>query len=97
MRKIELPKAMSDHFRLKEIDRIEAEKKCMIVLKKVINICLKRNYHFSVNTECGNINMTFDAYVETSFSSYYKGQLIDFSDGNTLTITELLNLLQSKK
>lgn len=88
-------KGMSDYFRLKEIDRIESEKKRMITLKKVIDVCLKKGFHFSVNPEVSNLYVSVDRF-ETSFSSYFKGSLIDHNDGNTMTIDKLLEKLKDE-
>ena len=87
-------KALSDYFRLKEFDRIEKEKKCLIALKKVIDICLKKGFHFSVNPEVYNINVSTDSYKTSSLSAYFKGDLIEYSDGSTITIYEMLEVLK---
>jgi len=86
--------ALSDYFRLKEIDRIEAEKKCMIDLKKVINICLKKSYHFSVNKNTSQIDVSIDDF-ETNFSSYFKGQLIQYKSEYCMPMDELLEKLKT--
>lgn len=86
-------KELSYYFRLKEYDRIEAEKKIMIDLKKVIEICLKKSFHFSVNPTCNVINVSTNGF-ETSFDSYFKGDLIKYSYGNTVTMSELLEKLR---
>lgn len=95
MKTIELPKEMSDYFRLKEFDKIEAEKKCMITLKKVIDICLKKGFHFSVSPAVSNLSVSIDGF-ETSFSSYFKGSLITYNDGDTIPMNDLLTILKSK-
>lgn len=87
---------MSDYFRLREIDRIEAEKKCMITLKKVIDVCLKKGYHFSVSPEVSNIGVSVDRF-ETSFSSYFKGNLIDYNDGDAMPMDKLLEKLKNER
>ncbi len=86
---------LSDYFRLKEFDKIEAEKKCMADLKKVINICLKNGYNFSVNPEVSCIYLSKDVFI-TSFSSYFKGSLINYSDGDTVPMYKLLEIIKSK-
>lgn len=86
---------LSDYFRLKEIDRIEAEKRSLIALNKVIAICLKKDFYFSVNPKTKGITVSFDNF-ENSLDSYFKGELMNYSDGKTITIFELLEILKSK-
>lgn len=89
---------LNDYFRLKEIDRIEAEKQCLINLKKVIDICIKKDFLFSIHTGEGHscINISTDRY-KTTFSSYFKGSLIDYSDETgTMTMDKLLEKLRSR-
>ncbi len=89
-------KQLNDYFRLKEIDRIEAEKQCLINLKRVIDICIKRNYNFSIHQSEGNSNiyLSTDGHA-TSVSSYFKGSLIDYSDETgTMTMIQLLEQLR---
>jgi hypothetical protein len=83
---------LSDHFRLKEYDRIKLEKECMTTLKKVIDVCLKKDYIFNVHSGEGisSISVTTDGW-DTSFTSYFKGSLINYSDGNTIPMHELLH------
>ena len=88
-------KEMSDYFRLREIERVESEKKCMITLKKVIDVCLKKRYHFSVSPPVSNISVSVDTF-ETSFSSYFKGNLINYNDGNTMPMDKLLEKLKNE-
>lgn len=86
---------LNDYFRLKEYDRIKEEKECMTTLKKVIDICLKKDFIFNVHSGEGisSISVTTDGW-KTSFSSYFKGSLINYSDGNTVLISELLKELK---
>lgn len=89
-------KQLSNYLRLKEIDRIEAEKKCLINLKKVIDICIKRDYNFSIHQSEGNSNiyLTTDGHA-TSISAYFKGNLINYSDKTgTMTMIQLLQKLR---
>lgn len=85
--------SFNDHFRLKEYDRIEAEKKCMIDLKKVINVCLKKGYHFSVNKNTTQIDVSTDDF-DTNFSSYFKGTLMNYKSEYALPMSELLEKLK---
>lgn len=88
---------LNNYFRLKEIDRIESEKKCLITLKKIINICLKKGYLFSIHfsDDDGGINLTTDGYT-TSFNSYFKGTLINYSNNkDTFTVFQLLDKLKN--
>jgi len=84
---------LEDYFRLKEYDRIELEKKCMIDLKKVINICLKKSYHFSINKNTSQIDVSIDDF-ETNFTSYFKGRLIQYKSEYCISISELLEKLK---
>lgn len=89
-------KELNDYFRLKEYDRVKAEKECMTTLKKVIDICLKKDFIFNVHANDGNsnISVTTDGWI-TNFSSYFKGNLINYSDDTgTLTVFELLEKLK---
>jgi len=89
-------KELSHYFRLKEIDRIEAEKQCLINLKKVIGICVKKDYNFNIHSHEGSssINVTTDKFT-TSYSSYFKGTLINYSDEiGTMTMIQLLDKLR---
>lgn len=89
-------KELNDYFRFKEFERAESEKKCMIAVKRVIDICLKKNYIFNVHSNDGNnnISVTTDGWT-TSFVSYFKGDLINYSDETgTVTIFELLEKLK---
>lgn len=88
-------KTLNDYFRLKEYDRIELEKQCMIDLKKVINICLKKSYHFSVNKNTAQIDISTDDF-DTNFSSYFKGQLITYKSERCMPMNELLEKLKQK-
>jgi hypothetical protein len=77
--------------------KIEAEKKAMSDLKKVINICLKKGFHFSVNPECNLITASYDRY-DTSLYSYFRGNLLNyFEESGTVAISQMLTILQSKK
>lgn len=92
-------KQLNDYFRLKEFDRIESEKQCLINLKKVIDLCIKQEYNFTVHQSEGNssINVTTDGW-KNSFSSYFKGSLIEYSDETgTMTISQLLEKLKKIK
>lgn len=89
-------KELNDYFRLKEIARIEEEKQCLINLKKVIDICIKKDFLFSVHTGEGSssINVSTDRY-NTTLSSYFKGSLINYSDETgTMTMIQLLEKLR---
>jgi len=90
-------KELNDYFRLKEIDRVESEKKCLIALKKIIDICIKRNYNFSVNGELGLLNITIDNNFDETSYSYYKGTLIEYQDVSTITVHALLDKLKQIK
>ena len=87
-------KQLNDYFRLKEYDRIELEKKCMIDLKKVINICLKRCYHFSINKNTTQIDISIDDF-DTNFTSYFKGHLINYKSEHCIPMSELLEKLKT--
>lgn len=89
--------SLNDYFRLKEIDLKEAERKCIVDLKKVIDICIKKDFLFSVHSGEGNssINVSTDRH-NTTLSSYFKGTLIDYSDETgTMTISQLLEKLRA--
>ncbi len=93
--------SLSDRFRLQEIDRIEAEKKNFFLLKKVFAICVKKGFDLSLNPSSESLNLRIDKF-ETSINSYYKGQLIDYSDTDnkihqTMTISQLLEYLKTHK
>lgn len=88
---------LDDYLRLQELDRIEGEKKCLVCLKKIINICLKRNYTFSIHAlrDDSSINVTTDGW-KSSYNAYFRGSLINYSDGKeTLTVFELLEKLKN--
>lgn len=90
---------LSDYFRLKEYDRIKLEKECLANLKKVIDLCIKKEYNFNIHQSDGNgsISLTVDKW-QTSFSSYFKGSLISYRDATgTMTISQLLEKLKSIK
>lgn len=90
---------LSDYFRLKKLDRIKLEKQCLVNLKKVIDLCIKKEYNFNIHNSEGNgsINVTVDGW-ENSFSSYFKGSLISYRDATgTMTISQLLEKLKSIK
>lgn len=89
--------SLNDYFRLKEIDRIEAEKKCMVCVKKIIDICLKKGYHFSVNPNTNQIDVCVDDNFENSFYAYFKGELINFESGYNTTVYKMLEKLKSIK
>lgn len=87
---------LSDYFRLKEYDRIEAEKKCLVTLKKVMDVCLKKGFSFSVNTQTNGISVHENDFKWT-LDAYFKGDLINYSDNNnTCTIFEMLQQLNKK-
>lgn len=88
-------RTLNDYFRLTEYDRIKLEKQCMIDLKKVINICLKKGYHFSVNKNTNQIDVSTD-YFDTNFTSYFKGQLITYNSKYCMPMNELLEKLKQK-
>jgi hypothetical protein len=84
---------LNDYFRLKEYDRIELEKKCMVDLKKVIDVCLKKGHHFSVNKNTNQIDVSTDDF-ETNLVSYFKGRLINHKSQYAMPISELLEKLK---
>lgn len=87
---------LNEYFRLKEVDRKEMERLCMIDLKKVIDICIKRNYTFSINGELALLNVTIDNEFEKTTYSYYKGTLIGYEDVSTMTVKNLLHKLRTQ-
>ena len=92
-------KQLNDYFRLKELDRIESEKKCLSDLKKVIDICIKKDFLFNVHTGEGNssISVSTDRW-NTTLSCYFKGSLIEYSDETgTMTMDRLLQKLRTIK
>lgn len=86
--------SLSDYFRLKEYDRIEAEKKCMIDLKKVIDLCLKKGWHFSVNGTCNQIDVCYDGDFANSLYAYFKGELINHESDHNTTVSKMLEKLK---
>lgn len=88
---------LSDHFRLQELDRIEAEKKNLVLLQKVFVICVKKEFSFSFTPNAEVLNVSTDNFI-TSLNSYYKGDLINYSDissvNKTMTVSELLKYLK---
>lgn len=64
----------------------------MEVLKQVINVCLEKKYHFSINPEANLICISINAY-ETVLNSYYEGSLVNYTDEDTMPLNELLNKL----
>jgi phosphopantetheine adenylyltransferase len=78
---------------MKEIDRTESEKERLIALKKVIGICIKKGFHFSVNPEVSLITVSTDSY-KNILCSYFKGLLVNYRDETTLPIFELLEKLK---
>ena len=64
---------LDDYLRLQELDRIEGEKKCLVCLKKIINICLKRNYTFSIHAlrDDSSIDVTTDGW-KSSYNAYFR-------------------------
>lgn len=85
-------KELSDYFRLKEIDRIEAEKQATSYLKKVINICLKKGFHFSYNPTCDQITVSTDVF-KTTYDCYVKGNLLNHKSTFSIPIKDLFELL----
>lgn len=88
---------LSDYFRLKEYDRIELEKKVMIDLKKVIYLCLKKGWHFSVNAQTTQIDVCIDNNFDNSITAYFKGDLINYESEFSTTVSKMLEKLKSIK
>jgi len=88
---------LNDYFMLKAIDQLEAEKKCLASLNKVMALCLKKNLHFSVNMTTNGISIrSYD--FDFAYDSYFKGQLINYSDEHsTVTIHQLLEIIKKQK
>ena len=87
---------MDTYFEKRMLAQIEAEKKCLSALKKVIDLCLKKQLHFSVNIEASGISV-YNLKTEFNKDAYFKGSLINYSDGQTCTIHELLELIKNYK
>ena len=64
----------------------------MELLQKVINVCLNKKYHFSINPDVNLICVSTDTY-KTILNSYYDGNLVDYTDNDTMPLNELLNKL----
>lgn len=68
----------------------------MEIVNEIFNLCIEKGLCFSFNPNVEILHVHTHNH-DLHYSSYYSGELIDYSKGNNKTIIELLEILKKYK